>query len=158
MWLVRFFMPRQLDDVSPEVGCSEELIEKSDILIVIPLFNNKSIAENKTWCDYILSLNKTLVLHGVYHTYKEFDEARSEDYINLGAKEFEKCFGFYPEIFEAPQMALSDENSETLKRMGFRIIGKSNEVFSKVYHCQEYGKFRVRIGGITITNKLIDFF
>lgn len=158
LWMIRFVMPRQLDDVSPEIGCSDEIIGKSDILTVVPLFNNKSIAEDRVWCDHIVSLNKTLVLHGVYHSYKEFDETRSEEYIDRGAKEFEKCFGFYPERFEAPQMALSDENEKTLKKMGFSIIGKSNEFIRKVYHCQEEGEFKVSVGGITITNRLIDFF
>ena len=158
LWVIRFVMPRQLDDVSPEIGCSEEIIGKSDILTVVPLFNNKSIADEGEWCDYIGSLNKTLVLHGVYHSYKEFEETRSEEYINRGAKEFERCFGFYPEIFEAPQMALSEENEKTLEKMGFEIIGKSNEFIRKVYHCQEEGEFRVKVLGITVTNRLIDFF
>ena len=67
LFLIRFLSPREIDDVTPGIQCDESLLSKSDVLWVIPAFDNKSIAENRSWCNYILSLNKTLGMHGVYH-------------------------------------------------------------------------------------------
>lgn len=156
LFFIRLLSSRQLDDVSPAIPCEKELLDKSDILLIIPRYNNVSIAENQSWCNYILSLNKTLALHGVYHTYQEFLEPRDEDYIRFGMKEFKECFGFYPNIFEAPQVALSKENKALLKKMGFEIKGWFNMATHKVYHTQETGEFAIRFGKIRITNRLID--
>ena len=143
LWLARRVLPRQIDDFSDSILCEEEYLEKSSILMVIPLFENKSIAENKTWCKYVLSLDKTLGMHGVYHTYREFlVENRGEDYIRLGMQEFYKCFGFYPEIFEAPQLALSKDNEKTLKSLGFKVRGYPYSLSHKVYHCSDTGRYR----------------
>src|SRR3989344_3297993 len=94
--IYRFFSSKQLDDVSTEIQCDEALLKKADILFIISKFNNTSISQNKIWCNYILSLNKTLGLHGVYHTYNEFGENHEEEYLQEGMEEFFKCFGFYP--------------------------------------------------------------
>lgn len=157
LWIFRLALPRQLDDVSPEISCENEVLAKSDILMVIPLFDNVSIAENKTWCEKILALNKTLGMHGVYHTYQEFYEPRDKDYVLLGMEEFKKCFGFYPKIFGVPHFALGKENERTLKNMDFSIHNKFYYLTHKVYHCQEKGEFAFKIGKVQITNKLIDF-
>ena len=155
--LLRNVTARQIDDVSPAIACEEELLEKSEFLMVIPLYNNVSIASNMTWCNYILSLNKTLAMHGVYHNYKEFLELRNESYIQKGIEEFEKCFGYYPEVFEAPQLALSKENKALLKEMNFSIKSWPNMVIRKAYHCQDTGVFAMTFGKIKITNKLMDY-
>jgi len=55
--IFRAFSAKELDDVSPGIPCDKNLLEKSDILYVIPLFENASIAENKTWCTEILDMN-----------------------------------------------------------------------------------------------------
>jgi predicted deacetylase len=158
LWFARRVLPRQIDDFSDSILCEEEYLEKSSILMVIPLFENKSIAENKTWCKYVLSLNKTLGMHGVYHTYQEFlVENRSEDYIRLGMQEFYKCFGFYPEIFGVPHLALKSENKKTLQKMGFKIHNKPFYVFHKVYHCEEKGKFSFKILDYDINNRVVDW-
>ncbi|MBM3247378.1 hypothetical protein FJZ17_02460 [Candidatus Pacearchaeota archaeon] len=157
LFFIRLLSSRQLDDVSPAIPCEKELLDKTDILMIVPLYDNVSIAENQSWCNYILSLNKTLALHGVYHTYQEFLEPREEDYIKIGMEEFKNCFGFYPKIFEAPQVALGKENRKLLEDMGFEIKGWFNMATHKVYHTQETGDFAIRFGKIRITNKLIDF-
>jgi predicted deacetylase len=138
---IRKISLKQLDDVSPEIDCENELIEKSETLMIIPFFENVSIAENKTWCNWILSLNKSLGMHGVYHSYREFLELREENYIFIGIEEFKKCFGVYPKIFEAPQVALSKENEKLLKKMSFEVRGSWFNIFHKVYHCSDAGKF-----------------
>ena len=68
LFLIRFFSHRELDDVTPGIQCDDSLLKKSDVLWIIPDFNNTSVANDKSWCDYIISLNKTLGMHGVYHS------------------------------------------------------------------------------------------
>mgnify|MGYP001573818278 CR=1 FL=1 len=140
----RLILPRQLDDVNPNIPCLQNLLDKSETLMVIPLFENKSIAENITWCNYILSLNKTLGMHGVYHSYNEFSEARSKEYVRIGMEEFKKCFSFYPTIFEAPQVALLRDNEKVLREMNFEVRGYPYQIMHKVYHCSDTGKYSNR--------------
>jgi hypothetical protein len=156
-WALRQVSSVQLDDVSPAIECDEKLIEKSDVLMVIPIFEESSIVNNAEWCSYILSLNKTLGMHGVYHTYKEFSGNISEEYVLEGIKAFKECFGFEPQLFEAPQLSLSRENRDILKSIGLEVKGWPYHVFHKVYHCQDTGQFAMNFGKIKITNKLIDF-
>jgi len=156
LYFIRLFSHRELDDVSPAIPCEEELLLKTDVLFVIPIFENVSISENKEWCNYIISLNKTLAMHGVYHTFKEFSQYRNEEYIKLGMEEFKNCFGYYPKIFKAPQLSLSEENKKLLKKMDFQIKGNLNNIFHKVYHARDDGRFSYRFLGIKITNRLID--
>jgi predicted deacetylase len=139
LFLIRLILPTQIDDISPQIPCEESLIQKSDIFYVIPKFNNPSIAENKTWCYYILSLNKTLALHGVYHTYNEFETPRTEEYLQEGIKIFEDCFNFTPNKFKPPQLTSSKSNKKLIKqKMNLDYI--PNQLFHKVYHCNDTGK------------------
>ena len=133
----------QLDDVSPQISCDKKLLETTDVLFVIPEFNNTSIAENKTWCKYILSLNKTLAMHGVYHTYNEFYTNRNESYINQGKEEFFKCFGFYPQEFKAPQLVISKDNVNLIKST-MKFDGYLNQLLHKAYHCNDSGRLSNR--------------
>jgi len=149
LYFSRYLNPKELDDVTPGISCEKELIEKSDVLWIIPIFENQSIADNEEWCDEILALNKTLGMHGVYHVYNEFGQEREGSYIEEGVREFESCFGYKPTLFKAPQLNLSSENKILLENKGFRVEGKVNQVLSKAYHCEDTGKF---------SNKLIDLF
>jgi len=142
--LFRNINPRQVDDFSPNIYCEQEVIDKSDILLVIPIFENISIAENMSWCEQTLALNKTLGMHGVYHSFNEFYTLRDSEYINRGKEEFRKCFGFYPKLFEAPQVANSRENSGILKSLNFRILGYWHNLFHKAYHCSDTGLYSNR--------------
>ena len=147
IWVIRVVSSNQLDDVSPGISCEKNLIEKSESLAVIPLYRNISIAENKEWCAEIRSLNKTLVMHGVYHSYNEFLVNISLEDIQRGKEAFKECFGYYPQVFEAPQLALRKENVELLKENGLKIRGFWFNVFHKVYHCEDTGEY---------SNKFID--
>lgn len=149
VYFYRFFAVKEIDDVTPEIACESKLLEKSDVLWVIPIFDNRSIAEDKAWCESILALNKTLGLHGVYHTYREFGQPRNQEYIDSGIDAFEECFGFKPEMFKAPQLYLSKENENTLENMGLVVKNKLNQLMHKVYHCSDTGQF---------SNKIIDWF
>ncbi len=138
--IIRLILPSQIDDVTPSRLCDERLLDKSEVLMVIPLRENQSIADNPVWCEHIKELNKTIGMHGVYHTEKEFMHARDKDYIRIGMEEFYKCFGFYPNIFEAPQFSLSEDNEKTLREMNFTILKSLRQITHKVYHCTDYEK------------------
>lgn len=146
IFLFRIFSSRQLDDVSPQIQCDKDLLEKADVLFVIPKFNNISIAENKTWCNYILSLNKTLAMHGVYHAYNEFYTDRNQAYVDEGREEFYKCFGFYPKEFKTPQLAITNNNKKLIQSQ-MKFDGYLNQFFHKAYHCSDTGR---------LSNKIID--
>lgn len=135
LFLIRLILPKQIDDISPEISCQEKLLQKADVFYVIPKFNNKSISENKTWCKQILAMNKTLRMHGVYHYYNEFSYNRDEEYLQEGMKIFKECFGFYPEEFKPPQLAIS-KNNKKLVRSKMKIALYLNQWFHKVYHCE----------------------
>lgn len=149
IYVFRQFSEMQLDDVTPGIYCEKELLEKADVLMVIPIFNNISIAENKSWCESILELNKTLGMHGVHHNSEEFLSFRNESYVEEGAKEFKKCFGFYPELFEAPHLAFSSENVVIVEKLGLKTRGYFYTATHKVYHCSDTGTF---------SNKIINWF
>ena len=142
LFFYRLTSLRHLDDLNPNIPCSRELIEKSEYLSVIPFYNNSSIAEDKAWCQYILSFNKTLVLHGVYHTFKEFDKKRDYDYIELGIKNFESCFGYKPSEFKPPQLTILKENKLFLEEeFELKVHTWFSQRFHKVYHCNNRGIF-----------------
>lgn len=145
--MVRLISHSEIDDVSPGMPCDEEYLKKSDILWIIPIFDNQSISDNKEWCKQILSLNKTLGLHGVYHTYKEFKEPRDSSYLQEGISAFESCFNQTPTLFKPPQLAWTGENKPILKQFNFSLKSQINQITHKVYHCNDSGQF---------SNKLMD--
>lgn len=139
---IRYYLPRQIDDVHPFFDCESGYINKSDILMVIPLYKNFSITNSPAWCKELKVLNKTIGMHGVYHSYQEFLEFRDEEYIKKGMEQIKKCFGVYPTVFEAPQLVLSEDNKKLLESMGFEVVGYGYSLTHKVYHCSDQGKFR----------------
>ena len=141
LFFIRLVSHREIDDVSPEIPCSEKYLEKSDVLWVIPKFNNKLISENERWCEEIFGLNKTLGMHGVSHKFEEFSINRNKDYLQEGMNLFEKCFGFKPEIFKPPQLKITDGNKKLVKDSGMRLKGQFNQLTHKVYHCNNTGLF-----------------
>lgn len=140
LFFIRLVSPKHLDDVSPEINCDEKLLEKADYLAVIPNFNNKSISENREWCEKIINLNKKLVLHGIYHTYKEFETQRDEVYMKIGVDSFEKCFNQTPTEFKPPQLAISKENKAWMKNK-YKIYALFSQITHKTYHCEDTGRF-----------------
>ena len=147
IFFIRLINPREIDDVTPGIPCEDEYLEKSDILLVIPNFNNISIAENKFWCEKILSLNKTLGMHGITHEYNEFKTDRIEDYLEEGIEIFEKCFGFKPQMFKPPQLKISENNKKLIKNNNLELKTNFNQITHKVYHCNDSN---------VIKNKIID--
>ena len=143
LFLIRLTSPKEIDDVSPGISCDQNYLEKSTILWVIPKFNNKPISENQTWCQEILSLNKTLGLHGITHEFREFNTDRNQEYLEEGIKIFEDCFGFKPDMFKPPQLKISKENKKLIEENNLKL--NFNQIFHKVYHCENTGTFSNRV-------------
>lgn len=138
LFFTRLINPREIDDVHPLIPCEQEYLEKSDTLWVVPKFKNYSIAENKTWCNKILSLNKTIGIHGYTHTYKEFEkETINQNEIDESIKIFQDCFGFAPLLFKPPQLELNKENRKILEKNNFIIKQWFNQGIHKIYHCDD---------------------
>ncbi len=137
LFFVRLVLPSQIDDVSSDISCEEKLMGWADVYYVIPKFENISI--DREWCDEILSRDKKLAMHGVYHSFEEFGEVRDSEYLNEGVKIFEKCFGFMPERFKPPQLAWTNENNWMRDEMEIDLFW--NQIFHKVYHCGDTGVF-----------------
>ena len=141
-FIIRYTSPFELDDLHPSIQCDDDLISSSDILWVVPLYENDSIALHPDWCSHILSFNKTIQLHGVYHTYREFGTYRNDDYVSLGVEEFEKCFGFKPTSFKPPQIYYNRINDESLKDNNLSYHIRIYQILRKVYHCSDTGEFK----------------
>lgn len=138
LFLMRLVNPTEIDDVSPGIPCPEIEIYNPDVLYVIPNYNSNPISYNQEWCNYILSLNKTLAIHGITHTYKEFFYSKiSQEELELGISEFEKCFGFKPESFKSPQLATSSQNRQLIKQNNLEFRTTFNQITHKVYHCSD---------------------
>jgi hypothetical protein len=138
LWTTRFFSEKQLDDVTPGIPCDESLMERVDAFYVIPIFQGIKISENKSWCEYILSFNKSLRLHGFYHEYNEFEIERNESYMMEAIQIFEECFNQTPERFKAPQIETTGKNKRVIEK-SLKIDGPSNQILHKVYHCNDSG-------------------
>jgi len=149
LFFIRLISPREIDDISPEIPCSEEYLKKADILWVIPKFNNKSISENKEWCNSIKALNKTLGLHGVTHKHNEFSSDKSQEYLQEAIDIFKECFGKKPTMFKPPQLRISKNNRQLIKNNNMKLVILRNQIFHKVYHCNDTGTF---------SNKFMDLF
>jgi predicted deacetylase len=141
LFLIRLFSPRQIDDVSPDIQCDKELLQKSDILYIIPSFNNNNISNNKEWCNEILALNKTLALHGYHHKYNEFLEDKNDNYLEESINVFKQCFNETPKEFKPPQLAISDDNKKLIQKHNLKLKIGFNQITHKVYHCKDTGKF-----------------
>jgi len=137
LFFVRLVLPSQIDDVSPGISCSEDILDWADVYYVIPKLDGVSI--DKEWCSEILGRGKELAMHGVVHSFEEFGVFRDVDYVGEGAEIFEECFEITPVRFKAPNLAWTDKNDWMKDKMEVDLIW--NQVFHKVYHCGDTGRF-----------------
>ncbi|MBW6442222.1 DUF2334 domain-containing protein [Patescibacteria group bacterium] len=139
--LTRIVNPAQLDDLHPSIDCPE--IEKYNFntIWVIPKFEGIPVSEDPEWCEMILSLNKTIGLHGYMHSYKEFEEKINASEIEEAIEIFEDCFGFKPSLFKPPQLVISEENQELLREYDITVRNNLNQITRKSYHCNDGGIF-----------------
>ena len=137
LFFIRLLSPKEIDDVTLGMPCEQEYLEKSDVLWVIPDFNNIKISDRKFWCSSILELNKSLGMHGVKHWYREFETDEDQEYLQEGIDMFEECFGFKPEMFKPPQLKISEKNKQMMKNNNLKLMGNFNQLIHKVYHCDD---------------------
>ena len=109
---------------------------------MVPDYNNTPISTYPEWCSSLISLNKIIGLHGVVHSYREFNTERDEEYLNSGIEEFEKCLGFRPTMFKAPQLEISQKNKEVIISSGLELKGHLNQITHKVYHCNDSDRIK----------------
>ncbi len=147
--LTRIILPSEIDDIHPLISCPEIEEYAPKVLYVIPKYQGEKISDYPEWCEKILSLNKTLALHGYKHEYKEYNNEITRDQIEESIEIFEDCFGFKPELFKPPHLAISRENKKLLKEYNLSIKVYLNQMTRKVYHCNDAGVF---------SNKLISFY
>lgn len=146
LFLIRLVSPSEIDDVSPGINCPEIAVYNPDVLYVIPNYNNNPISQNKGWCAYISSLNKTLELHGITHTYREFLYSNiSQIELTKGILEFEKCFNKTPEMFKPPQLEINKKNKQLIKNNNLKLKTRVNQITHKVYHCSDSDKIPNRV-------------
>lgn len=139
--LIRATSPIEIDDVSPGIYCNEGRMKEADIYWVIPKFNGTSITKNKTWCEELILTGKEIGLHGFEHTYREFGNESKIEELQEAIDIFEECFGYKPRMFKPPQHKISTPNRRFLEDRDIKIIGSSNSLFHKVYHCGNSGFF-----------------
>ncbi len=135
LFFIRLFLPIQLDDVTPGIYCEVVLLDTVDVYYVIPKFENVSI--NKEWCEGVLTNNKKLAMHGVYHSFEEFGEVRDGEYFQEGVDIFEECFGFVPIKFKPGQLEWNKGNDWIKDLVEVDLFW--NQLFHKVYHCNDSG-------------------
>ncbi len=141
LFFTRLILPAQIDDISPEIPCEKKYLEKAEILWVIPNYNKKPISENQEWCEQILSMNKTLGLHGIQHLYNEFGSEIFQEEFQEAIKIFEECFSQTPEMFKPPQLKISEGNKELIEQNNLKLKLNFNQLTHKVYHCGDTGMF-----------------
>lgn len=150
IFILRFINPTEIDDISPNIPCPEMEIYNPDVLYVIPNYDTYPISYYPKWCEHILSLDKTLALHGINHTYREFKyNSLSQEELNFGISEFEKCFSISPTEFKPPQLAISKENKKLIENNNLKRRTVMHQITHKVYHCNDSD---------IIPNKIINIF
>jgi hypothetical protein len=149
LFIIRFLSAKELNEVSPGIPCDPALLQKADFLFIVPKYQDKSIAENPEWCNKILSLDKELGMYGVLDSYEEFKIDKPREYYDEGVKIFIKCFNKTPEEFKPPQLIISKNNKNYIKKEMKVDLFWNNEIFHKVYSCQANGK---------LSNKFNDWF
>nr|QBK85231.1 MAG: protein of unknown function DUF2334 [Iridovirus LCIVAC01] len=130
----RKFSHKEVDDVHPEIPMSKEIFDDSKWLWVIPLYAGKPISDYKLWCEKIKKSGNFLGMHGVKHTFDEFNKDVTPEYVQEGMDEFKKGFGYYPKYFKAPKLHITKNNKKIIQEKGMKIKGHLNQLLHKVYH------------------------
>lgn len=139
LFIVRANSLREIDDINPLIPCEKEYTQKADILWVIPKYQGVPISNNREGCEEIIAMNKTLGMHGITHNYHEFEGNISQQQMQEGIDIFKECFGYKPELFKPPQLAISEKNKELLKKYNLTIRNSFHQTIHKVYHCNNTG-------------------
>lgn len=133
--------PLIVDDITPVSSC-HTLIEKSDVLYVIPNFEGHSLDKYPKWCKEMKALNKTFGLHGITHEYHEFDKKIDHAKLEEAIKIFEDCFGYKPAFFRPPYNKISVENKALLKSFNMTLY-QGTYLLHPYCHCQPGGWMKI---------------
>lgn len=126
-----------LDDVSPLIPCQQDLIDKADILFVIPFYEHSNLSDYPEWCAKMRATNKEFGLHGFYHNVFEMKDTQSQELYQAAIKEFEECFGKKPTTFRPPMWKINDENVKILKQDNLELM--ADPLKTSTYHCNGRG-------------------
>jgi hypothetical protein len=142
--LIRLYNPVHYDDITPLIPINKTYLKKSDILFVIPKYNNKPITDYPDFIKYLKKYsndnNKIIGLHGYtdnpegYFTTSEYGKELSDEYIKENIDLFTKAFGFKPTIFKAPCYNLHPVNKKILEKHGLKISEVTSLLFNKLFH------------------------
>ena len=128
------------DDVHQNIPQNYKFIDKSDMLFVIPKFENVPLTNDMNFVDKIKSKNKILGMHGVTHSPEgifikaEFGYPVSEEKIKEGMDIFENAFGYKPQYFKAPCYNLLPENQKIIEKLGMKVVGPETAIFNQLLH------------------------
>jgi predicted deacetylase len=139
LFFIKLISPREIDDLSPGIPCDQTYLQKADIVWVIPEYNNIPISDNQTWCKQILAMNKTIGMHGIYHSYHEFDYYVNDTQLKQAKQIFADCFGYEPTLFKPPYLRISKVNKQLLKENNLTLRRFLTQDTRKVFHCEDSG-------------------
>lgn len=142
--IIRFFNKSHYDDLHPELPFNKEYLDKSDILFIIPNYNNIPITNYPEYIEKLKSYaqknNKQIGLHGYIHkpegffTKAEYGYELPESYIKDNIDLFRKAFNFEPKLFKAPCYNLHPKNREILLKLGLQISDINTLFLNKLFH------------------------
>lgn len=131
---------RELDDVHPDIPCDQSMLDDAIWWWVVPLYGDKPLMSNPEWVEKVKKSGKKIGMHGVRHTYSEFNTDVSKEYIQQGIDAFKDAFGYTPTHFKPPKMQITKNNLELLKSMGFTVHDRWQQFIHKIYHCKDHGR------------------
>ncbi len=133
--------PLITDDLTPLSSC-DKLIEQSDLLLVIPEYENHSLDLYPEWCEKMRSYHKTFGLHGINHEYHEFLKPVDKAKFTRATISFEKCFGYKPTIFRPPYNKISAENKALVESFNMTVY-QETYLHHPYCHCQPQGLMKL---------------
>lgn len=133
--------PLIADDITPVSSC-QALIERSDLLFVIPNYNNHSLDLYPRWCQEMRLLNKNVGIHGITHGYHEFEEKIDRISFEEAIHSFENCFGYKPTLFRPPYNKISVENKALVESFNLTVY-KETFFLHPYCHCEPKGWMKI---------------
>ncbi len=136
--------PLIADDIAPVSSCPH-LLERSDLLFVIPNHANHSLDLYPEWCEEMRLINKTIGLHGITHEYHEFLKPVKREDLAEAVSNFEHCFGYRPTLFRPPYNKLSSENKKLIESFNLTLY-QDTYILHPYCHCQPSGWIKLLNG------------
>ena len=144
IYIIRKFNKVHYDDLTPLIETNYIYLDKSNIIFIIPKYNNIPLTNYPDFIDKIKKYskinNKELAMHGVTHSPEgfistaEFGYPLTFEYIKEGIDIFESAFGYKPKKFKAPCYNLHPKNKEILEKLNIEIIDVDSLLLNKLYH------------------------